>query len=153
MKRRPHWPALVAAAALVTGAHPGTAAAAISPSGIAGVEIGMTESEVREEIGNPSRVTGPARDGTTQLDYTRRRLDVLLRGDSAIRVRTTSRAQRYRGVGPGVGERTMRRRLRGERCSTARGTRVCYFAVGKTVLSFSCRRGKVILAEVARAEM
>lgn len=80
MKRRLHWPTAVAAAALATGMHAGSAAAAITPSGIAGVEIGMTESDVREEIGRPSRVTGPARDGTTQLDYKRRRLDVLLLG-------------------------------------------------------------------------
>jgi hypothetical protein len=138
--------------ALAAGLGGGTASAKITAAGVAGAEIGMNEAAVRSELGRPSSARRRA-DGTRQLVYRRERLDVLLRGDAVIRLRTTSAGEKTTsGVGPGTSERTMKRRVRGERCGTARGARVCWVVKGQTVVSFTCRRGRVSLAEVARAE-
>lgn len=142
---------VLAAGALVTGMLADAAAARITSDGIAGVKIGMTEDAVRATLGQPSSVRGE--NGAQVLDYRRRKIEVTLAQGEVIRVITTSRAQTTSsGVGPGVSQATMQRKLRGERCGTALGARVCWVLKGDTVLGFSCRGGRVKSAEVARAE-
>lgn len=142
--------------ALVTGALVAAlcadpAAAAITHDGVAGVELGMSEADVRAELGRPASMSGGDQD-TKLLDYPRRKVDVLLRDDRVVRIRTTSRSQTTpSGVGPGVTEAAMRRKLRGERCSRARGALVCSVRGESTVLTFVSRRGTVVVAELARA--
>jgi hypothetical protein len=80
-------------------------------------------------------------------------MEVLLdrESDQVMGVKTTSRAQRTSsGLGVGSSERTVRARLRGERCSPARGVRVCGLERGDRVMDFVCRRGKVISVGVTR---
>jgi hypothetical protein len=152
MKRVSLWSVAVLTMALAAGLCGGSAAAKITAAGVAGVEIGMSEDAVRDELGRPAS-TRREGTGTKLLVYRRERLDVLLRGGAVMRLRTTSARQKTAsGVGPGTSERAMKRRVRGERCSSARGSRVCWVFKGQTVLSFTCRRGKVSVAEVARAE-
>ena len=154
MQRLRRWSGTLVTTALVTGLAADTAAARITPTGIAGVEIGADEADVRAALGRPSSVTGSEGNGTRRLDYTRRKMDVLLRDDVVIRLRTRSRAQKTAaGVGPGVAESTMRRKLREEICGTARGARVCSTLDGPNVVAFVCRSGRVAVAEVSRAEM
>jgi hypothetical protein len=152
MKRPMTWPGALLTIAVAAGLGGGTATAKITDVGVAGVEIGMSEDAVHHELGRPSSTRREGA-GAKLLVYRRERLDVLLRGDAVIRLRTTSaREKTTNGVGPGTSEGTMKRRLRGERCATARGARVCWVVKAQTVLSFTCRRGRVSQAEVARAE-
>ena len=144
---------LLTAALLAPGTSADPAAAKITHAGIAGVDVGMNENAVRDKLGTPSSTSGDEGGGTMRLEYRRRKLEVLLRGDAVIRVRTTSRSQRTAaGVGPGISQAAMMRKLRGERCGTALGARVCWVLDGSTVMTFVCRRGRVMRAEVARAE-
>ena len=137
----------------LAGLGAGPAAAEITGEGIAGVHVGMDEATVVDRLGHPSATTGREGPDTKRLDYRRHKLDVLLHRGQVIRVRTTSSGQRTPGgVGPGTSQRAMLRKLRGERCGTAQGARVCWVLDGATVLSFTCRRGRVTVAEVARAE-
>jgi hypothetical protein len=147
------WPATLLTMGLAAALCADPATAKITTAGIAGLDVGMSEAAVRSAVGDPSAVSAGEPDGTVLLDYRRRKLDVLLRGGSVIRMRTTSRAEATSsGVGPGTSERTMRRKVRGERCATARRAHVCWLVRGRTVLTFSCRHGRVTMAEVARAE-
>jgi hypothetical protein len=153
MRRLQPWMGTLITALLASGLYAGPAAATISSDGIAGVHVGMNEGTVRDTLGRPSSATGREGRGTKRLDYRTRKMDVLLHGDTVIRVRTRSLAQKTpSGVGPGTTKRAMLRKLTGERCATARGARVCWVYDGLTVLTFTCRHGRVTLAEVARAE-
>jgi hypothetical protein len=133
---------------------PCPAGAQITREGVAGVRLGMNEAAVRDRLGRPTATTGREGGGTKRLDYRSRKVDVLLRGDSVIRVRTTSRGQRTAsGVGPGIAQQAMVRKLRGERCSHARGAYLCWVVQGATVSTFTCRNRRLTLAEVGRAEL
>ena len=152
--RRLAWSGALLGAAVAAGLAPVDAQARIGFDGIGGVEIGMTEAAVTHAVGPEGSRTDGGGDGTTLLDYPRRRLDVLLRAGRVIRVRTTSRAERTSaGVGPGTSLGVLRRKLRGERCATARGARVCWVDRGDRVMAFSIRRGRVTFAEVARGSL
>ena len=144
--------ALIASVAAI-GLFPGGAAAKITRDGIAGVKIGMNEDEVRATLGKPTKV-GSEGGGTRRLDYRRRKLNVLLYRGAVIRVRTTSRAQRTpSGIGAGVSEAAARRKLRGERCSTAEGTRVCVVENDDTILVVASRGGRVTVIDVSAANV
>lgn len=131
---------------------PATAGAALVPQkSIAGVRLGMSEAQVRAALGEPSDVRRGRNDfgRFTELVYRRARVRVILQGRTEVTsVTTTSRRQRTsRNVGVGSSERTVRRRVRGVRCRTFLRFRDCVVGrelPGRTVTSFSIRRGKVV---------
>ena len=143
--------ATLAVSAASLGLTAQTAAARITADGIGCVEVGMTEAEVRDEVGRPSSVRSEGR-GSRRLDYRRRKLAVLLYKGSVVNIRTTSRAQRTAsGIGAGVREATARRKLRDEQCTSALGLRVCTVEHEDTVLTISSRGGRVVLVTVGVA--
>jgi hypothetical protein len=153
MTRRWRWSGALLTAALAAGLVAEPAGAKVTFSGIGGVELGMSESQVREELGSASSERQWTDGRSVLLRYRRRKLEVLLDRDSdrVMGVKTTSRAQRTSsGLGVGSSERTVRARLQGERCSSAAGTRVCSLERNGRVMDFACRRGKVIGVGVTR---
>ena len=138
-------------AALMLGAFAGPAAAHVTFSGIAGVDLGMTEDEVTGALGQPSTSRPGRTASTTMLVFRRQKLEVVLhRGhDRVVSVSTKSRAQRTRaGLGVGSSSGVVRSKLRDEKCGTARGTTVCSVQRGDNVMDFEIRRGKVIRVAV-----
>lgn len=137
------------------GAVAESAAAKVTFSGIGDVRLGMAESDVRDEIGPPSATNTSRNRGARVLHYRRHKMEVVVEtGESrVVGIKTTSRAQRTSsGLGVGSSEAEVRRKLRGEKCSTALGLRVCTVERGGTVLDFEVRRGKVSRVSLARAE-
>ena len=129
----------------------GTASAKVTWRGIGPVELGMSASQVRAELGSPSEVEEAHAPGSQRYHYPRRKLEVALYSGKVVAVHTRSRAHRTSsGIGVGTSERTMRRRLRGETCGEAQGRRVCSVARRNTVMDFNCRRGRVVRIGVSR---
>lgn len=144
--------ALVAALAL-----PAPASALIQLNrGIAGARLGNTTAEVRAALGNPAGV----RHGQNVFGpFTRYRyaggITVFFQGrENVSSVSTRGLGDRTTGgVGVGSSERTLRRRVRGERCETSGGSRLCYtgsLRPGGRNTTFFIRRGRVSRVTVAR---
>lgn len=139
---------VVATAAL---ALPTAANAVIVPQrSIAGVTLGMSQSEVENLLGEPSSVNRDTSDfgPFVELVYRRQRLRVFLQGEEEVtRVSTTSRSERTsRRVGVGSSERSVKRNVRRVRCRTFFRFRSCVVgreAAGRTVTVFDIRRGRV----------
>lgn len=129
--------------------------------GIAGVSLGMTRAEVRAQLGRPARVRRAGEQGVDATQVTlwtfhayRLVVGFQAHGPRVTSVTTSSGAPRTReGVGVGTSERSLRERLRGERCSGRRGERrVCILgrvAVGRPVTEFLIVRGVVGRVTVA----
>jgi hypothetical protein len=153
MTRRTRWSGALITAALAAGLVAEPAGAKVTFSGIGDVKLGMSEADVREELGRPSS-TGRWTDGrSTLLKFRRRKIEVVVDRDSGqvMGIKTTSRGQRTSsGLGVGSSERTVRARLRGERCSTALDKRVCSLERGGRVMDFVLRRAKVVHVAVTR---
>lgn len=145
---------VVVAAALGLAAGPGAqpAAAVIVPQhGMADIRIGMSEGQVRRELGRPVGVRrinnelGPFR----VLRY--RGLTVTLRQRGTpyqvSSVSTGARRERTRGgVGVGTPERLLRQRIRVARCASEFGFRSCRIGQllpGRRVTDFRMRNGRV----------
>jgi hypothetical protein len=123
----------------------GVAQAKIVPQhGIAGADLGMTQSQVRHVLGKPDQITHLHNDfsGTTDLIYGYGPTNVTFSGTGlpVTMVRTTSRGQRTaRGVGVGSSRTSVRSRVPGARCRTDAGRPHCYvgsFTPGRTVTDF-----------------
>ena len=154
MTRRWRWSGALVTLALASGLIVEPAGAKVTFSGIGGVELGMSRTDVREELGAASSEKLWTDDRTVILQYRRRKLEVLLdpEFDRVVAVKTTSRAQRTSsGLGVGSSERSVRDRLRGEKCGSAAGVRVCSVDRNGRVMDFACRRGKVVSVSVSRS--
>lgn len=138
--------AVCALAALPAAAH----ATIVPQKSIAGVRLGMSEEEVRAELGEPSDTIRESNDfgPYVELVYRRQRLRVRLQGEEQVTsISTTSRSERTsHRVGVGSTERNVRRNVRGARCQTVRPFRYCVVGrelPGRTVTVFDIRRGRV----------
>jgi hypothetical protein len=125
----------------------GTASARIVAfKSIAGIELGTSESDVREELGEPSSVReGPVL-GTRTFVYKRRKLEVMIGDGGVSSVTTRSRGERMsNGLGAGVSERTLKRKLRGESCGSVPQSRykLCGISRNGTSMEFWLLRGRV----------
>lgn len=127
---------------------PGTAAnGSLVPQGsIRGVKVGMTLTQVRERLGNPTsnRATRhPILGLTRTLRYGQLTVSLDGRANTApvTAVVTGSRADRTAsGLGVGSTERQLRSGLRGLKCETSLGYRTCVLGVlrpGRLVTDFS----------------
>lgn len=145
----------VACVALALSAVPAGAAADVVPQrGIAGVDLRMTQAQVREAAGDPRTVVRGSNDFGSFVRWTfSDRVAVLFQGEERVTsVTTTGRRERTsRGVGVGSSERAVRRLVRGARCRTEYGLRSCTVGrllPGRRVTSFSIVRGRVSRVDV-----
>ncbi|MTD43120.1 hypothetical protein GKE82_02060 [Conexibacter sp. W3-3-2] len=134
--------ALTAAGALA--ATPAGADLVVQQS-LAGISPGMTRAQVEAVLGAPQRVTTRPDDIMGSYDELRYGLTtVSISGGeegSVFSISTTSKKQRTSsGVGVGTTEKTLRRKVRGLRCSTYAGRfRICMvgrLTPGQTVTDF-----------------
>ena len=137
-----------AAAAAAAEPSPGTSAnGSLVPQGsIRGVKVGMTLTQVRERLGNPTsnRATRhPILGLTRTLRYGQLTVSLDGRASTApvTAVVTESRADRTAsGLGVGSTERQLRSGLKGLKCETELGYRTCVLGVlrpGRLVTDFS----------------
>jgi hypothetical protein len=139
-------------AVLMLGAIAQPAAAKVTFSGIGDVDIGMSESQLKDVLGPPSSSQTGRNRATTMLVYRRHKLEVLLhrQRDRAVWLGTKSRSERTSsGLGVGSSASVVRAKLRGEKCGTARAVTICSVQRGKRVMDFEMRRGKVFRVAVA----
>ncbi len=141
-------PAGAGAADPVPARAPGAAAnGSLVPQGsIRGVKVGMTLTQVRERLGNPTsnRATRhPILGLTRTLRYGQLTVSLDGRASTApvTAVETESRADRTAaGLGVGSTERQLRSGLKGLKCETDLGYRTCVLGVlrpGRLVTDFS----------------
>jgi len=142
--------ALAVAAAVASPAH-----AKVTFDGIGAIKLGMSEADVRAELGRPSSErTGGRADEAATLLYRRRKLEVTVQRaeDRVVAVKTTARSQRTAsGLGIGSSKAAVQRRLRGEKCNAAAGVLVCSVERDGAVMDFDLRRGRVVRVSVTRA--
>jgi hypothetical protein len=133
-------------------AAPGPEARRIVPqAGVAGVRLLMTEARVRALLGPPVRTvrrTSEILGRSRELVYRGLRVTFPGRsGGNAIAIQAESPRYRTRtGVGVGSTEIAAAAGLRGERCSTSGGARVCVIGQelpGRTVTLLRLRGGRV----------
>ena len=118
--------------------------------GIAGVDVGMGQAEVRAAHGSPRRIShGRNAFGRyTTFRYVKLRLVVTFQGGQRVTsVLTTSPRQKTTsGAGVGSTERQVRLSLLNVHCRTDAGRRHCFlgrFRAGQRVTDFTIRRGRV----------
>jgi hypothetical protein len=139
---------------------PASAAATIVPQrGMHGARIGMTVSEVRENVGKPTHIAfvrHPIIGRIRVWGYGRTRVTFDGDGRSArvIAMDTTSRGERLaNGIGVGSTRAAVDARVRGARCKVEFGHDHCYvgeFRAGEIVTDFLLRSGRVSRISVAR---
>ena len=127
-------------------------AALASPAGarivpqrsITGVELGMTRAEVRERLGQPTRVERGNNEFGHFTVFRYFRLKVTFQGDSSVTaVSTTRRRERTRsGVGVGSTRAQVDARVRNTRCNRHECV-VGRFLAGGRVTVFRLFRGRV----------
>lgn len=143
----------LAAAVAAALAAPGLAGAVIVPQeGMAGVRLGMSEPQVRAELGPPVRVRRIASELGPFRVLLYRGLTVTLRSRGTpfrvSAVQTTGRRERTRaGVDVGSPERRVRATIARARCRTELGLRTCRVGAllpGRRVTDLQIRRGRVV---------
>jgi hypothetical protein len=149
------WTGALMTTAVAAGLAAEPAGATVTFSGIGDVRLNMSEVDVREKLGAPAS-SKPWRDReTVMLRYPRRKIEVLLdRGpDQVVGVKTTSRTQKTSsGLGVGSSLRSVRDRLRGEKCGSALRVLVCSVERGDRIMDFDLRRGRVVRVSVTRTD-
>ena len=118
--------------------------------GIAGVEVGMSQKQVRARHGSPRQIKRgrDAFGAYTTYVYTKLRLTVTFQGNRSVSsvVTTSRREQTISGVGVGSTEIDVKTSLLHVHCRTDAGRRHCFigqFRPGKRVTDFTLRRGRV----------
>jgi hypothetical protein len=144
---------------LVLLAAPAAADATVVPQkSIAGVRLGMTQTQVRAELGRPGRIKQGNNDfgPFTQFVYSKRKIVVSFQGRTRVTsVYTSSRSQRTsKSVGVGSSEHRLLLRVRHVRCETfgndVRSCHVGRFEGGRVVTDFRLRRKRVVNVTVGR---
>lgn len=120
-------------------------AALVPQKSLSGIELGMSEAEVREARGEPQEVNHPQHPIAGESTEFRYGLTyvTILPGSGVINVTTTSKRETYRGVGVGSTERALRAKVSGERCATEYGYRTCRLGrleAGRTVTTWHISR-------------
>ena len=143
--------AALAAFALLGAAAP--AIAAIVPfKSIAGIEVGTSEAELREQLGDPTRVEQGPDVGARVFVYKRRKLEIAVADGRAVEIVSRSRAQKMsNGVGVGTSFATFKRRVRGERCYKVRRQAVCAVTRGDVTMAFVEKRRRVYSVSLSSA--
>ena len=125
----------------------GTASARIVAfESVAGIELGTSESDVRDELGEPTSVRQGPLIGTRTFVYKRRKLEVMIDDGRVGSIMTRSRAERMsNGLGVGTSEKRLKRKLRGERCGPVPQSsyELCGISRGDASMEFWLRRGRV----------
>ena len=118
--------------------------------GIAGVEVGMSQKQVRAKHGSPRRIKRGrnAFGAYTIYVYAKLRLTVTFQGNRTVSsvVTTSRREQTTTGVGVGSTETDVKTSLLHVHCRTDAGRRHCFVGQlrpGKRVTDFTLRRGRV----------
>jgi hypothetical protein len=146
--------AVVAAAALVFAVPAG---AVIRPQkGMAGVRLDMTQTQMRDQLGQPTHTRQGDNDfgPFTQFLYPHS-VTVTFQGNRRVTgISTRGRSERTeRGVGVGSTETAVRKKVGHVRCETIAGTHTCHvgsFAAGHRVTDFLISKtGRVVSVTVA----
>src|SRR3954449_5549200 len=119
------------------------AAAVIRPQkGMAGVRLGMTQTQMRDRLGVPTRVKQAMNDfgPLTQFFYPHS-ITVTFQGNRRVTgISTRGRTEKTeRGVGVGSAESAVRQKVGHVHCETIAGTHTCHvgkFAAGSRVTDF-----------------
>jgi hypothetical protein len=116
--------------------------------GIAGVELRMTKTQVRSNLGTPTRIRSGRNEFGRYVEFVYPRVTVSFQGGSrATGLRTRSRLERTRrGIGVGSTEAEVKAKVAGVRCRTESGFRHCFlgrFLPGQVITDFHIRRGRV----------
>jgi hypothetical protein len=136
------------ASALVALILPASAAATIVPQrGIAGVNLNMTQPQVRAKLGTPDHVrhpTSPIFGQYTTWIYGKTRVDMFRNGDGKVfTVSTTGKAQKTAaGVGVGSTAAAVAKSVKRVHCN-ARHCYVGKFSPGGKVTDFILKAGRV----------
>lgn len=135
---------------------PSISTAVIVPQkSIAGAAIGMTEKQVRAELGAPSRVRKGSNDFGPWRQLVYHRVLVTFQGWNTVSsLRTTLYAQRTSaGLGVSSTLAAVRAKLKGEICRYEFGTHHCWIGrweAGRIVTDFTFKRNRVNSIVVAR---
>ena len=125
----------------------GTASARIVAfKSVAGIKLGTSESDVRDELGEPTTVRQGPLLGTRTFVYKRRKLEVMIDDGRVGSLMTRSRGERMsNGLGVGTSERTLKRKLRGEHCGPVPQSsyELCGISRGGVSMEFWLRRERV----------
>ena len=141
---------MVAIVVLAAAAAAPAAAKLVPQRSLGGIELGMSEKEVRAARGAPDEVSHPRHPivgKSTEYRYGLTRVTIFPHS-GVVSVTTTSRRETYRGEGVGSTEAALRRVVKGERCATEYGHRHCHlgrFEPGRVVTAWiiSRKTGKV----------
>lgn len=147
------WTGALTTTAVAAGLVADPAGATVTFSGIGDVRLNMSEASVRQALGRPSS-SKPWRDQqAVRLFYPRRKIEVLLDrdADQVVGVKTTSRKEKTSsGLGVGSSLRSVRGKLRGERCGSALRVLVCSVERDGRIMDFDLRRSRVVRVSVTR---
>ena len=113
----------------------------------------MSQTNVRALLGNPRRVVRGTNDFGPFVEFRYSGLRIAFQGRERVTfLSTTRRSERTpTGVGVGSTERAVRRGVRGVRCRTEVGARLCLVGrqlPGRRVTAFFLERGRVTRVDV-----
>lgn len=111
---------LAGAVASMLAAAPSASATIVVNQSIAGVSLGMTQAQVVATLGPPKATTTSTDKATGQpvvsLTYNSAGVDLI--GDKAVAIGSSSRSEKTaNGAGVGTKEKTLRKKVKGLRCS------------------------------------
>jgi hypothetical protein len=139
---------------LLLAAVPAASAKIVPQKSIAGVKLGMTESQVVARLGTPEQRTTQRHEiagDYTSMIFGLTIVDLFPNG-GVFRVSTTSRNERTStGARVGSTERGLRKAVKGLRCATEFGRRSCILGrqeAGRTVTTFWISRKSKRVQEV-----
>jgi hypothetical protein len=152
--RRWRWTACLAVLVALAAASP--AAAVIRPQkGMAGVKLGMTQTQMRDTLGDPARTKQGMNDfGTFTQFFYPHEITVTFQGNRRVTgISTRGRSEKTeRGVGVGSREADVRTKVGHVHCETIAGSRTCHvgrFDPGKRVTVFLIsKKGRVATVTV-----
>ena len=136
---------LVVVALLAPGA---AASALVIQRSLAGIELGMTQAQVRAHLGTPLRVVRSKNDFGPYTEFRYRHTTVGFQGDERVTdVISTSTAERGpRGIGVGSTKAQVRAAVPGLKCEGPAPAGQCYvgrYVPGGRVTAFFFQAGKV----------
>jgi len=144
-----------ACAALGAGLVPAAGAHAeiVSQKSIAGVELGASQIEVREAVGNPDRLVDGENSAGPYTEFRYPKMSVFFQDDAdASAVRTTDPKEKTaKGIGVGSSASAVKKKVGGARCKLRGRKGTCTVGRnrrGRPRTIFTVRRGKVTAVEL-----